>query len=89
MHVRKISILLLTKAIIQFTFFFLVSNSYLQQRIFFEIEELFFFKKEIFLIMILKYTHYFKHLLETNNIYLTFVSVCTYIYKLHTESYLN
>jgi len=40
-------------------FFLLVSNSYIWQRIFFEIEELFFFKKDIFLIIVLKYTQYF------------------------------
>jgi len=51
-------------------------------RIFFEIEEFSFFKKEIFSIIVLKYI-----LLETNNIYLTFFSVCTH--KLHTVNYLN
>jgi len=40
-------------------FFLLVSNSYVRQRIFFEIEELSFFKKDIFLIIVLKYTQYF------------------------------
>jgi len=42
---RKISILLLTKAITQFIFSF--SNSYLQQRIFFEIKEFIFVQQFI------------------------------------------
>jgi len=40
-------------------FFLLVSNSYVWQRTFFEIEELSFFKKDTFLIIVLKYTQYF------------------------------
>jgi len=45
--------------------FLLVSNGYVWQWIFFEIEELSFFKKDIFFITVLKYTQYFT---ETINI---------------------
>jgi len=41
--------------ITQFILFLLVSNSY----VFFKIEEFSFFKKKMFLIIVLKYIHYF------------------------------